>query len=468
MNYYERIQNSIYYIEDNLDNELNIEDCAKKAYMSVSNYYRMFLSIVGYNIKEYIRLRRLSLAYSDLEKKDTETILDIAVKYFYNSADSFTRAFKKQFGILPSEIRKKQPVTITNRLERINIMEQFFETENTELLEKYPDIKVIRELPDMKVACFTYFGDGPEGEAFKVIKDWVQKNNIKLKDSAYRVFGYNNPGPTTIGDPSEEYGYEVCVTIPDALYETLGDVPDNFTKGTYNSVKRRILKGGKYAVMSVKRTTECELGESIMYAWMRFSKWMDEGKYIYGANQYLEEHLGFDDSDVHEGGVELYLSVETAPIMKHVEKKESTMKPFRAAVFRNEGGENENLYEKCWDNAISWAKKCGIKSEECHIYQYNNGFYRRAPFFHVVVVTIPDGFDETSHQTDDVTYMDFPGGKFITAETDRAHLIDTWRNMEVWRKETKTPYGKQQWLEEWKLKNWSFPETDIIVNFPIK
>ena len=44
-------------------------------------------------------------------------------------------------------------------------MEQYFETGNKELQEKYPDIKVIKELEEMKVACFTYFGKYPEGHA---------------------------------------------------------------------------------------------------------------------------------------------------------------------------------------------------------------------------------------------------------------------------------------------------------------
>ena len=58
MNYYERIQNSIDFIEDNLAEEITVEQCAKQAYMSVSGYYRMFLSVVGYTVKEYIRMRQ--------------------------------------------------------------------------------------------------------------------------------------------------------------------------------------------------------------------------------------------------------------------------------------------------------------------------------------------------------------------------------------------------------------------------
>ena len=169
MNYYQRIQKAIDFIEDNLEQAITIEICAKKAYMSVSGFYRMFISVVGYTVKEYIRMRRLTAAYNDLLQTD-EGVLSIAIKYEYNSADSFTRAFKKQFGILPSKVKSVSPQYYINEFVRLNIMEQYFETGNKELEEKYPDIKVIKELEEMKVACFTYFGKDPESHAFEKMK----------------------------------------------------------------------------------------------------------------------------------------------------------------------------------------------------------------------------------------------------------------------------------------------------------
>ena len=123
----------------------------------------------------------------------------------------------------------------------------------------------------MKVACFTYFGDDPEGHAFEGLKEWAKGQGISFADQSYRIFGYNNPDPSNV-DSDETYGYEVCITIPDELYDTLEDVPEGFTKGTYDSVKRRILSGGKFAVTSVRRDANWELGGAIMLAWKRFSE----------------------------------------------------------------------------------------------------------------------------------------------------------------------------------------------------
>lgn len=474
MNYYERIQKSIDFVEANLDDDITIEMCAKEAFMSVSGYYRMFLSIVGYNVKEYIRLRRLTLACVDIQQTQ-DSVMTIAVKYLYNSADSFSRAFKKQFGVLPSQMRSSSANVQLNQFERMNIMEQYFDTEDKDLLEKYPDIKIIRELPDMKAACFTYFGPDPEDHAYEVLKEWVHKNQISLQDSAYRIFGYNHPDPSDV-DADELYGYEVCVTIPDALYQTLDDVPKDFVKGTYDTVKRRVIQGGKYAVLSVKRDDQDDIGINIMKAWKRFTKWLEEGKYIWGGRQYLEEHLGFSEDDDHIGGVELYMPIEKAPKLAVTDIKEEVIPACRVAMFKMEGENADKLAEKCWEKALTWAKDNCLNNQECRIFQFNKGFDRRPPLFHAIMITLPEWFDEdtclgnTDSQRDDgrqFTFYDFPGGKYMTVDTKLEHLMETWKHMEQWRKETKTAGGSHQWVEEWVLDNWSFPYRQIKVCYPI-
>ncbi|MHB8064531.1 MAG: helix-turn-helix transcriptional regulator, partial [Ruminiclostridium sp.] len=57
MNYYERIQKSIDYIESNFENNIDLNVAAQKSFMSLSSFYRLFFALVGYSIKEYIRLR---------------------------------------------------------------------------------------------------------------------------------------------------------------------------------------------------------------------------------------------------------------------------------------------------------------------------------------------------------------------------------------------------------------------------
>lgn len=93
MNYYERIQKSIDFIEENICEDISIEQCAMKSFMSVSGYYRMFFSIVGMNVKEYIRRRRLTL--SSLVKKD---------KFLYNK----NKKVRMKMSYLISETTREQ------------------------------------------------------------------------------------------------------------------------------------------------------------------------------------------------------------------------------------------------------------------------------------------------------------------------------------------------------------------------
>lgn len=106
MNWFDRMNSAIDYIENNLSGEIDYSVAAEKAHCSVSNFHRMFSFIVDFPLSEYIRRRRLSLAAFELQKSDIK-IIDLALKYGYESPDSFTRAFQRLHGATPSAARKK-------------------------------------------------------------------------------------------------------------------------------------------------------------------------------------------------------------------------------------------------------------------------------------------------------------------------------------------------------------------------
>lgn len=94
------------YIEEHLTEEIDYSEVSKIAYCSEYHFKRMFSFLSGIGLSEYIRRRRLTLAALDL--KDTHLrIIDVAVKYGYDSADSFSRVFHSMHGILPSEARSE-------------------------------------------------------------------------------------------------------------------------------------------------------------------------------------------------------------------------------------------------------------------------------------------------------------------------------------------------------------------------
>lgn len=105
MDYYRRIQDAVEYIESNLMDDLNISEISSRAYFSTFHFQRLFQTISGYSVHEYIRKRRLAEAAAMLEGSDAN-ILEIAVTFRYSSQEAFTRAFAAQFGMTPGKYRR--------------------------------------------------------------------------------------------------------------------------------------------------------------------------------------------------------------------------------------------------------------------------------------------------------------------------------------------------------------------------
>lgn len=98
------MQKAIDYIEANLTEYIDYEKVAAESFSSSYHFQRVFSILCGYTLGEYIRMRRLSLAGAELVS-GKEKVIDIALKYGYDSPDSFAKAFFKFHGITPSEAR---------------------------------------------------------------------------------------------------------------------------------------------------------------------------------------------------------------------------------------------------------------------------------------------------------------------------------------------------------------------------
>lgn len=105
MKWTECIVDAINYIEDNIAEEITIEDIAKRVNISPFYFQKGFSLLCDFTVGDYIRCRRLALAGSELAATD-EKIIDIAVKYGYDSPDSFTKAFVRFHGCTPTAVRK--------------------------------------------------------------------------------------------------------------------------------------------------------------------------------------------------------------------------------------------------------------------------------------------------------------------------------------------------------------------------
>lgn len=100
------IQRAIDYIEAHLTDELDYEEIAKQSFSSSFHFQRVFGILCGFTLGEYIRNRRLSMAGMELAATK-QKVIDIALRYGYDSPDSFAKAFQKFHGITPSQARSE-------------------------------------------------------------------------------------------------------------------------------------------------------------------------------------------------------------------------------------------------------------------------------------------------------------------------------------------------------------------------
>ena len=112
----ERMNQALAYIEENLADQIDFKQAERLALCSEYHFRRMFSFLAGVSLSEYIRRRRLTLAAFELVHSHA-LVIDVALKYGYNSPDAFTRAFYSLHGVTPTEARNTgQPLKAYPRM----------------------------------------------------------------------------------------------------------------------------------------------------------------------------------------------------------------------------------------------------------------------------------------------------------------------------------------------------------------
>lgn len=109
MEWPERLNRAVEYVEQHLEEKIDYEKVAGIAECPAYYFQRMFYYMTDISLPEYVRRRRMSLAAVDLQDKQVK-IIDIALKYGYDSPTAFNRAFQSIHGIAPSLARKSNAV----------------------------------------------------------------------------------------------------------------------------------------------------------------------------------------------------------------------------------------------------------------------------------------------------------------------------------------------------------------------
>jgi len=208
MDWIQGIQNAIHHIEDNITEELDYDEIAKQAYISCFHFQRAFSILCGFTLGEYIRNRRLTLA--GMELSSGAKVIDVAVKYGYDSPDSFAKAFNRFHKIPPSLAKKEganlksvSPLKIIFKLEGGNIMDYKIEAK-----EAFTVIGKVRE----------FNGDTSYTEIPKFWGEHFESGDAKYICGMFGI-GYDQDCNSKI------FNYMIADCIAGK-----GELPDTFTK----------------------------------------------------------------------------------------------------------------------------------------------------------------------------------------------------------------------------------------------
>lgn len=285
MDYYSRIQDAVDYIEENLTSKITLEDISRKAYFSMYHFHRIFSAMVGSSIKEYIRKRRLTEAAYELVNTN-KRIIDIALEYQFESQQSFTKAFKKMYGITPGKYRKNKKHFILMQKKRLTEIRLNHLKGGITLKPK------IVEKSEFKVIGLKYFGANNNNEIPNLWRKFFErikeiKNRVELKTSlgvCEYVSNLTN---------ESEFGYIACVEV-----NSLNEIP----KGMVGE----IVTSNKYAVFTHRGLSDT-LGDTYEYI---YSTWLPKSGYELAPSHDFELYDERFDLESENSEIDIYIPIK--------------------------------------------------------------------------------------------------------------------------------------------------------------
>ena len=230
--YFERIRRVLEHIQRHLDDELDLAALARVASFSPHHFHRVFRGMTGESVAEHVRRLRLERA-AQMLKGSRRPVTRLAFEAGYETHESFLRAFRARFGLLPSVYR---------RLHGNGAAETMAPSAATG--EPTMEVK-IAEMPRRRVAYVRHTGPYAECRgAWERICEWAGRKGLIGPDTQFVGVSYDDPEVT----PPDKLRYDACVTVGDGV---AGE----------GEVGIQEIGGGPYAV-ALHRGAYARLGET--------------------------------------------------------------------------------------------------------------------------------------------------------------------------------------------------------------
>ena len=297
--YIHRINLALNFIDTHLDaDELSLETISKVAFFSPFHFHRIFKAIIGETLKMYIGRRRIEKAVALLFHKNNLSITEVSLLVGFNSHASFSRAFKKFYGVSPLEFRKQNP----NKFSKICHVESKKGQENL-LFEKYICnitnhlnwIKMnatieIKEITELHFASITHIGVvGIESTFEKLIKWAIPKGFMANPDNKLARIFHDS----------------FKITAPNKVRMSISMLTDSSFK-TEGELHKTTIKKGKCIVSRFEIIpTDFEKSWSALFVWMH-----DNGYKKRDENPFEIYHNDFRQHPEKKCLVDFYIPIE--------------------------------------------------------------------------------------------------------------------------------------------------------------
>ena len=245
MDYRKQIEKVIDYIEENLQCELTLADCAGVSGYSPYHFLRIFRDVVGLTPADYIRKRRISEISKEI-MKGNQCISPIAFRYGFNSKENFVRAFKMEHHILPTEYKNTQ--------NSLKLYERFrFEAK---------DFSVIPRIEEIQPFSLTVYKCDEE-----VVPNFWNKYNAR--GLSQKLSG---------GRETWDYGVSSWNHDENRLDYYIG-ILSEYAEGDIQDTQELHISGGLYAIFSTPAATQDIFVAQIHRTWDYIRQWFSDSGY---------------------------------------------------------------------------------------------------------------------------------------------------------------------------------------------
>ncbi len=273
-----RIRKVLNFIEENLDNELSLENLAEIGNYSPFHFHRIFRGIIGETLQEYINRNRMEKSAMLLSHQKQKSIEDIFSEVGFKSNSTFSKTFKKYFGVSPSVFRENAPEKFSNILPmnsnigqkevvfqqylyNINQMKNFMET----------NAKIeVKELPEMHLASVLSIGVQNIDNAYNKLISWGISKNLFPRENVKMISVYHDSFKVTAPN---KVRIHACMLLDEPI-KTDGEIfPEILPKG------RHIVGSYFIGIHEFEK------------AWQSLFLWMNENGYQYKRTFPFEIYL---------------------------------------------------------------------------------------------------------------------------------------------------------------------------------